>query len=49
MTEKYQREMKIDQSILNLKKRHIFNDFQKHRGNSKHKVCLIMRRGTTNE
>lgn len=34
MTGKNQREMKTDQSILNLKKKKgiYFNDFQKHRG-----------------
>ena len=40
--------MKIDQSILNLKKRHIFNDFQKHRGNIQYFGHLMRRADSLN-
>ena len=50
MRGKNQREMKTDQSILNWKKKaYILMLFRNREGKSKHKVCLLMRRGTTNE
>lgn len=51
MTGKNQREMKTDQSILNLKKKkaYILMIFRNTEEKSKHKVCRLMRRGTTNE